>query len=262
MRFRHATLLLTLAGLLLSACATVPITGRKALILIPDAQMEQLGVEAYAEMKRTNTISKDRQKTEMVERIGRRIAKASGQKFNWEFVLFDDPKTVNAFCLPGGKVAVYTGILPVAANEAGLAAILGHEVAHAIARHGAERVSQSLLVEAGMSLADLTLGSSEYHDTIMAGLGLGAQYGVMLPYSRDHESEADRMGIEYAAKAGYDPAEGPALWERMAQLGSGDPEFMSTHPDSNRRAKELRKLLPKMNKHYDKSEKQPSTPIR
>jgi predicted Zn-dependent protease len=247
---------LTLAGML--ACVTVPDSdGRKQLNFIPDAQMNAMGAQAYAEIGQKEKISRDPRLNEMITRIGRRIARASGANFDWEFRVIDDPKTVNAFCLPGGKVAVYTGILPVAKTEAALAAVMGHEVGHAVAKHGAERMSQNVLLQAGILAGGLWVENPESRALVMGALGLGAQFGVLLPYSRAHESEADKMGLRYMAEAGYNPEASIGLWERMAKLGGGGvPEFMSTHPSSVRRAEDLREGQREVEGLYARSEKQ------
>ena len=243
-----------------SACVTTPVTDRPQLNLVSDAQMNKMGDDAYAEILAKTPKSSNTALSARLEAVFRRIAAASGKTFNWEFALIDDPKTINAFCLPGGKVAVYTGILPVAKTDAGLAAILGHEVAHAVLRHGAERVSQTMAAQAGLAAASLTFNDSKYRDLIAGALGVGVQFGVMLPFSRRHESEADKVGLQYMAQAGYDPNEAVILWQRMAQAGSGKvPEILSTHPDPLRRADDLRNEIPKVTAFYESSQKQPST---
>ncbi len=245
-------------ALLIVACVTTPVTGRKQLRLLPESQMNTMGVQAYSEMLSKEKLSTDKRLNDMVARIGKQIAAASGKNYEWEFKLIDDPKTVNAFCLPGGKVAVYTGILPIAKNEAGLAAIMGHEVAHAVLQHGNERVSQGILAQAGLTIAAVSLKDSRYRDIVVGGLGVGTQFGVMLPFSRKHETEADVVGAEYMAKAGYDPKESVEIWKRMAQNSGKVPEVLSTHPDPLRRAKELEKLQPKLQQIYAASHKQPN----
>ena len=254
------------AGLLTAltyACVTTPISDRKQFNFIPDSQMDSMGSQAFDEIKKKEKVSGDPKLNEMINRIGKRIASASGVKYDWKFIVIDEPKTVNAFCLPGGKVAFYTGIMPIAQNEGAIAAVMGHEVAHATARHGAERMSQVVAIQGGMIALDAAaLKDSKYRGQIMAALGVGAQFGVLLPYGRMHESEADKIGLNYMAKAGYDPNEAPALWERMAKASGGKvPEFMSTHPDSGRRATDLRNAIPSIRAIYEASEKQPSKPI-
>lgn len=232
-------LLLTLA---LTTCARAPETGRLQFIIVGDDTMNQLGADAYTEIKEGEKISGNPRLKRIVERVGRRIARASDRTdFEWEFTVIEDSLMVNAFALPGGKVAVYTGILPVAQSEAGLAVVLGHEVAHATARHGAERVSQQLGAGIVMTAAAVGLRNHENRGIIMAGLGLGATVGVLLPYSRTHESEADRIGIRYMARAGYDPREAPKFWKRMSEKAGGKqpPEFLSTHPAPDKRVEAL-----------------------
>ncbi len=232
-------------GTFIMACSTTPETGRQQLNLVSDDQMNQMGEEAYKQLLSESKISKNRELNEQVQAIGRRIAKASGIDYNWEFTVIDDPKTVNAFCLPGGKVGVYTGLIPIAENTAGLAAVIGHEVAHAVLRHSSERMSQEMVTQFGLAVASMSFGDSKYRDLIAGAMGIGAVYGITLPFSRYHEAEADQVGLEYMAKAGYDPQEAIALWYRMGEEGgSRPPEFLSTHPDPVKRAKDLQKKLP------------------
>ena len=209
--------------------------------------MYSLGEEAYAETTGQYTVITGTAEAQMVQRVGQKIAEASGADFAWEFKLLDAPTVPNAFCLPGGKIAIYTGILPITQNEDGLAAVMGHEVAHATLEHGNKRMTQELGVNGAMIAVDAYLGSSgtESQSEIMMALGAGAQYGLVLPYSRSHESEADELGLRYLVRAGYDPEEAPRLWERMARaFPSSQPEFMSTHPDPTARAERLRQLIP------------------
>jgi predicted Zn-dependent protease len=203
-------------------------------------------------------LSQDPREIEPVKRVANRIIEAAkrskyaqmAQQFQWEVTVIKDDKTMNAFALPGGKIAVYTGIFPVAKTEAGLAAVMGHEVVHALARHGAERMSQGQLTNAALQVAGAAIGASGssplLSQAVMAALGAGAQVGVLLPFSRSHESEADYVGILLAADAGYDPREAVHLWERMEQLsgGGGPAEFLSTHPGHNTRIQQLKKWMP------------------
>jgi predicted Zn-dependent protease len=228
------------------------------VILVSDEQMAELGEQSYQEILHTEKISTDKAMTAKIVEIGKNIARASGQNYAWEFNLLDS-KTINAFCLPGGKVGVYTGILKVAQTNAGLAAVLGHEVAHAVAKHGAERVSQGLILQGALGAVDIALKDQKNKNLILGGLGLGAQFGVLMPYSRKHESEADEIGLIYMAKAGYDPREAISLWKRMAENGSGGmPEFLSTHPDPLKRAAALERQLPKVMPIYESSKKIPT----
>ncbi len=247
--------LLILVGLD-ATCARAPHTGRLQLIMIGDGTMNQLGADAYRETLKGEKISTDARLTRIVERVGWRIARASNQpNFEWEFKLIDDPDVVNAFCLPGGKVAVYSGILPVAETEAGLAVVLGHEVAHATARHGAERMSQQLGANLVLEAANAGLKNNKNRDLIMAGLGVGATVGVLLPYSRTHESEADEIGLIYMSKAGYDPREAPRFWERMNSMAKGGrpPELLSTHPSPEKRSSNLRRQVNEVMGDYNAS---------
>lgn len=240
-------------------CVTTPVTQRMSLQLIPESQMNSMGLQAYSEMRLKTKKSSDPALREVVERVGRRIAEASGKKYAWEFEVFDEPNTVNAFCLPGGKIAFYSGIFPVAENEAGVAAIMGHEVAHAVAGHGNERISQTMIVQMGLSVADVSLGDSKNKKFIYGALALGAQIGVLLPYSRAHESEADLIGLRYMAQAGYQPNEAVTLWERMNKAGGGRiPEFMSTHPNPANRAATLRAAISDVMPLYNAATHQPS----
>lgn len=243
-------------------CLTTNDEGRKTLNFMSDSQMNQLGEQSYQEMKQGEPQSKNKAASDMMVTVGKRIAAASGVNYDWEFRLFASEE-VNAFCLPGGKVGVYEGILPIAENEAGLAAIMGHEVAHATLKHGGERVSQGLVAQLGLTAAQVALGDHRYREPLLAALGLGAQVGVLLPYSRLHESEADVKGLEYLAKAGYDPREAPKLWERMDRLSKGGrpPDFLATHPNPSKRAEALRAQLDKAMKLYASSGKHDSRPI-
>ena len=235
------------------SCATVPHTQRKALILIPSEQEVAIGEQAYREVLSREKLSDNKKWVLIVDRVGRSIARVSDKpNLNWEFKLIESPQR-NAFCLPGGKVAVYTGILKVAKNEAGLAAIVGHEIAHAVARHGAERMTQLLLLNMGLNAADVSLNNSEHREVILAAIGVTANVGLLLPYSRKHEKEADNIGTLYMAKAGYDPNEAVALWERFADAEQANvPAFLSTHPASRERAEALRTIAQQAMVEYRK----------
>lgn len=252
----------TMGCVLLSAlgCETNPYTGRHQLVMTSVDEEMQMGAQAYSQVKSDPKIrqSQDPREIEPVKRVAARIIDAAkrskyaemAQQFQWEVTVIKDDKTMNAFALPGGKIAVYTGIFPVAKTEAGLAAVLGHEVVHALARHGAERMSQGQLTNAALQVAGAAIGASGSNpvlsQTAMAALGAGAQVGVLLPFSRAHESEADYIGILLAADAGYDPRESVHLWERMEQLstGGGPAEFLSTHPGHETRIQQLKKWMP------------------
>lgn len=242
-----------LAAAVVFACSTTR-TGRSRTLFFSQEYMNELGASAYDEatIGSEYPVITSGPEFEMVQRVGRRIAEASGANYQWEFRLLDAPEVINAFCLPGGKVAVYSGILPVAETEDGLAAIIGHEVAHATEEHGNERMTHETIASVGMTAAQLALGAwsdmdQESQGYVMQALGLGAQYGALLPYSRTHESEADHVGLIYLVRAGYDPHAAPRLWERMAALSpQRPPAFLSTHPDPLERAEALRELIPEV----------------
>lgn len=227
----------------LAACARVEGTDRQQLLLTSPAQENQMGEEAYAEVKKSEKICTDPAAIALVERVGKRLAAVAPDKgFTYEFVVLESP-TINAFCLPGGKVAVYTGILPWCQDEASLAAVLGHEIGHAIARHGGERISQGQLQQIGGQTLAAVMQARGMEATstqlAMVAYSAGSQYLGVLPYSRDHELEADYLGLIYMAKAGYDPAAAVSFWGRFAALSSGTPTFLSTHPASSDRAVRL-----------------------
>lgn len=248
--FRQIALLMVAAAL--AACDTVPITGRSQLNFVGDEQANQLGTEAFQQIKAKERISRDPAANAMVQRVAQRIATASGLKENWEFVVFDSPQ-VNAFALPGGKIGVYTGILPVVGDDSGLATVLGHEVGHVLANHAAERISRSQLIEAGTGVAAVVLGGSDpaTQQSVAALLGAGAAVGLELPFSRQQELEADRIGLSLMAKAGYDPNAAIPFWQRM-QVASKThpPEFLSTHPAEENRIARIRELLPEAMASY------------
>ena len=246
-------------------CRSTPESGRKQLLLGAEADENQMGVTAYQEVLTKEPPSKNQKYVEIVRRVGNRIAAVSGKDdFKWEFNVIQS-ETQNAFCLPGGKVAIYEGIMPVCESEAGLAVVMSHEIAHAIARHGGERMAHQNLKNLGGlgtgKLADYFLGESESSDTqkklILTGYDKGSEYLGILPYSRKHESEADLIGIELLAKAGYDPSEAPRFWERFAGAKSGQqqPEWLSTHPSDARRSADLRVALPEALKLYEQAPK-------
>lgn len=248
--------LAAVASLMLAACETVPITGRTQLQLLGERQEAQMGLSAYQDTLKKEKISGDARLNEQLLRVGRRIAEATGRRdYQWEFKVVENDKMVNAFCLPGGKVAVYTGILPLTRDDAGLAAVVGHEVAHAIARHGGERLSQQLAVEGIVVAAAIGMAERDSNKaTLYAGLlGAGATVGILLPYSRLQESEADRLGLIFMAKAGYDPRAAVDFWRRMAEGGKGKarlPEFLSTHPADETRIRQIEQWLPEALSYY------------
>ena len=251
--------------LLLSGCSQVPITGRQQLNLVPDSLINSMSLDSYREFLAQHKLSTDAQQTQMVRRVGGRIQKAverySAQNnlsdrlkgYQWEFNLVED-KAVNAWAMPGGKVVVYTGLLPVAQTEAGLAVVMGHEVAHVFARHGSERMTQGLLVDfGGIALSKaLETRPAATRDLFMRSYGVGTQVGVLLPYSRLQESEADRLGLIFMAMGGYNPNEALSFWERMAasQEGPRPPEILSTHPAGSTRIRNIRELIPEAMQYY------------
>ena len=254
---RLPVLLAVAASALLTGCATVPETGRRQLLLVGSAEETQLGLTEFEKLKKSTPISHDEAANAMVQRVGKRIAAVAPlPNAQWEFVVFDDPKTANAFCLPGGKVGVYSGILPITRDEGGLATVIGHEVSHAVARHGAERLSEGLLVElGGVILAEATAKKSEETRALILGAyGVGGTLGVMLPHSRGQESEADHLGLIYKARAGYDPQAAIDFWRRFAaynsEHGSKTPAFLSTHPVDSTRISQLEALLPQAQAEY------------
>ena len=234
-----ALLSVVIGSMGLAGCETNPYTGRSQLLMTSVGQEMQMGTQAYDQIRADPKmkLSQDPRETEPVKRVAARIIEAAkrskygemAKQFQWDVAVIKDDKTANAFALPGGKMAVYTGIFPVAKTEAGLAAVMGHEVVHALARHGAERMSQGQLTNAALQVAGAVAGASGggvMSQTTMAALGVGAQVGVLLPFSRKHESEADYVGILLAADAGYDPRESVGLWERMAQLSNGEARVL------------------------------------
>ena len=251
---RFTILAVSLALLLLAAaCATVPITGRRQLNLVSDGEINAMSFQQYRQVIGESRLSRDAKATAMVEDVGKRIQGAvekyfadRGQSsylrgYRWEFHLIESDQ-MNAWCMPGGKVAFYSGILPVCRDETGVAVVMGHEIAHAIAKHGSERMSHQMALQMGGAALSEALASKpdETRALYMSVFAVGAQYGAMLPYSRQHESEADHMGLIFMAMAGYDPRQAPVFWQRMAAGGGQKPpEFMSTHPSDETRVREL-----------------------
>jgi predicted Zn-dependent protease len=249
--FRVFALVIAVLGEL-TACATAPITGRQQINFVSASTETRLGIESFTEVKQQHKISNDPAANAMVQRVGRRIAAISGLQANWEFIVIDEP-AVNAFALPGGKVAVYKGILPVAQNDAGLATVLGHEIGHVIAHHAGERISRSTLVEAGTEVLVAGVGGdAATQQTVGALLGAGATFGLELPFSREQEYEADHIGLVLMARAGYDPRQAVGFWQRMqAKAGAGrPPEFFSDHPSDANRISRIEALLPEALKDY------------
>jgi predicted Zn-dependent protease len=254
------TLLMGVCG-----CSTVPVTGRSQLNLVSAGQEMQLGLSSFDQLKKETPISRDARINEMVQRVGKRIASVSAKDMpdaQWEFVVFDSPEA-NAFCLPGGKVGVYTGILQITRDEAGLATVIGHEVAHAVARHGAERMSEAMVTQTGGQLLGAGLSSTDprWQQITMLAYGATAKLGRELPHSRQQETEADHIGLMYMARAGYDPNEAVNFWQRFSdynkqQGGGGDSflgRFLSTHPVDEVRIEQLRKLMPQAQAEFARS---------
>jgi len=259
-------LLIAAALLVATSCATVAVSGRKQLNLVPDSEMLSMSNQQYAQFLQENKKGTDATQNAMVERVGKRIqaavegyAKETNRTadlegYAWEFNVVESDQ-VNAWCMPGGKVVFYTGILPVCQDENGIAVVMGHEVAHAVARHGSERMSQQLLLQMGGSALSAAVKThpQETQQLWMGAFGAGAQYGVMLPFGRAQESEADRLGLVFMARAGYDPSHAVTFWQRMSQAGGEKPpEFMSTHPSDEARIKKIKEELPEAMKQYQR----------
>jgi predicted Zn-dependent protease len=229
-------------------------TGRHQLLLVSPEEEKSLGEEAYKKTLKESKLSQDQAATAMIRRVGERIAKAADRPdFQWEFNLIED-KTPNAWCLPGGKVAFYTGILPFTKDETGVAVVMGHEVAHALARHGGERMSTGLLTQLAGQTAGAIFGGGNPATAaaVEQAFGIGSSVGVVLPFGRKQESEADEIGLLLMAKAGYDPRQAVEFWKRMSQGqgGGAPPEFLSTHPSDETRIKQIEGWLPKAMKEY------------
>ena len=240
-----------------SGCSSAPVTGRRQLLTVSEAEENELGLTAYKEVLEKEPLSENERYKELVRRVGTRIAAVADRPdFDWEFTVIES-ETQNAFCLPGGKVAVYTGMLPVCETEAGLAVVMSHEVAHAIARHGGERMSHKMAQNLGQQAVGRLLQKQNDHKKKIAltAFSIGSEYGAILPYSRKHELEADAIGVKLMAEAGYDPSAAPEFWERFAALkGAGAPmEFMSTHPSDSRRSASLREQLPEAVQIYEQA---------
>jgi predicted Zn-dependent protease len=260
-----AALLITVLFLFQVSCETVPLTGRRQLSLLPDQQLTAMGLNTYKEFLDSHEVITGTPEARMVEKVGQRISSAvetylrqnnMNQKLadlKWEFNLVRD-KSANAWVLPGGKVAVYSGIMPIARNETGLAVVMGHEIAHMVAGHGNERMSQALLTQMGGIALQTALSEQPAltQNLLMTAFGLGAQIGVLLPYSRLHEAEADHLGLIFMAMAGYDPREAVVFWQRMAQKAEGPspPALLSTHPSDSERIKKIREHMSEALSYY------------
>lgn len=243
-------------ALVLSGCNKVPYTGRTQLNVIPGPLMSLLGKQSYSDTLQGVRVKARGEDTQTLRRVGERISKVANEpKFDWQYSLIED-SMVNAWCMPGGYIAFYTGILPVLEHEAGMAFVMGHEVGHATAHHGAERVSQQIGLMGGLTVLQAyvdgkTKLTAEQKATLFGALGLGAEIGVLLPFSRMHESEADVIGMMYMADAGYPPAQAPEVWTRMGALGGEKPPvFLSTHPSDKARKENLQKWLPQAKKKF------------
>ena len=251
----------------ISSCATVPITERKQLKLIPESKLNAKAAQIYEKVKEKEKLSTDVNKLNEIKDIGKRIEYSISEYFersniedptigfDWEYILIDNDKVKNAWCMPGGKIAVYTGILEVTKNKNGLAAVMGHEIAHAVAKHSVERASRSVLLQTGTSIIDIATGgklSKINSSTGMNTVGLLSQIGIMNPFNRKQESEADYLGLIFSSLSGYDIREAPKIWERMKESNKGKepPEFMSTHPSSDNRIKKLNEWMSEVTLSY------------
>lgn len=259
---------LLLCAFILAGCALNLVTGRKQLSLVKESDLRLMAVNQYNTFLKDNKVlsSGSSRDAAMVDRVGARIAnaitkyydteekKSVMEGYSWEFNTIDDDKVINAWCMPGGKVVVYTGLLPVTQNETALAIVMGHEIAHSIAKHGNERMSQALVQQMGGMALEIALSQKpqETQDLFMATYGIGSQLGAMLPWSRQQETEADHYGLIFSAMAGYDPREAIPFWQRMAEAGGGSPpEFLSTHPSDETRIRKLNQFMPEALKYYN-----------
>ncbi|MBL1213775.1 MAG: M48 family metallopeptidase [Ignavibacteriae bacterium] len=249
------------------SCSTVPVTGRSQLNVIPSSELMSMSFQQYDQFLKENKLSTNRKQSAMIKRVGDKISKAVEQYFaqnnmsdelkgyQWEFNLVENDQ-VNAWAMPGGKVVFYTGILPITKTEAGVAVVMGHEVAHAVAEHGGERMSHQVVQQfGGMALSKLLEEESDaLQGILLTAYGVGSQVGVMLPFSRLHESEADHLGLIFMAMAGYNPQEAVNFWQRMADAKGGEapPEWLSTHPSDQTRIDDLKKAIPEAMKYYKK----------
>lgn len=250
---------LLLTMVLVVACATSP-KGRRQLLLLPGEQLDSMGVQAFNEMKSQQKVSSDARTNNYVKCVANAITDAMDERRDWEVVVFQED-SANAFALPGGKIGVHTGLLKVAKNQDQLAAVVGHEVGHVIAQHGNERVSEQLALQGGLGVLGGILSSKgKNYDLLMAGLGVGAQFGVLLPHSRTQESEADVIGLDLMAKAGFNPRESVSLWENMGKESGGGapPEFMSTHPSHGTRIENLTGNMANAEQIYNSAARKPN----
>jgi predicted Zn-dependent protease len=267
---KKSFILLIAVSLCVIACKTVPLTGRRGLKVYPSSEVNAMSFSQYSEVISAAQLSKNAQDVAMVKRCATRIQKAVEKFLNdnghselllgyeWEFNLIES-SDANAWCMPGGKVAFYTGILPICQDEAGVAVVMGHEIAHAIAEHGNERMSQQMFQQMGGMALSVAIDKQPEETKMLANaaFGLGSQYGVMLPFSRTHESEADKMGLYFMAMAGYDPHEAAEFWKRMKNMAGGGapPEFMSTHPSNDTRISDIQSWMPEAMTYYNAVQK-------
>ncbi len=249
-------------ALLFIGCTKAPITGRNQLIMINAQEEMKLGLQSEKQILQKEQVSRDPQKNAMVKRVGERIARiassqySTAKSFQWEFFVIDNDKEANAFCLPGGKVFVYTGLFKYVASDAELAAVMGHEIGHALARHGAERMSRGQLTQvSGQVLQGIMVGRGNPQNTaaVMQAFGIGTQLGVTLPHSRTQEYEADHIGLVLMAKAGYNPNAALSFWNKFSKSGQTPPEYLSTHPAPQNRISTIKKLIPKVMPYYQKN---------
>lgn len=253
--FSYFSLILVVGSLIMSACATAPYTGRPQLMLTSQGQENTLGYQAFSQIRHQYRPSQDPHINQMVNRVGRRIAEAANKPdYRWEFAAFQED-TPNAFCLPGGKVGIFTGILKYTRDDAGLATVISHEVAHALERHAGERMSQGMMAQLGaLGLGAAMSGANPAAASAAQQVyGLGANVGVLLPYSRKQESEADQVGLILMAKAGYDPQAAVGFWQRMVEGSKGrakPPAFLATHPTDQRRIQDIERLIPEIREKY------------
>lgn len=252
-----------IALFLITGCYTVPETGRTAVHLLPESQLAGQAEESFNELKQQNKISSDPTYNAAVQRVGKRIVEAASStgssisNSNWEFVVFEDDNQINAFAMPGGKVAIYTGMFRIIENDDQLAVVIGHEIAHVAARHSNERLSQALLLQTGAK--GLVIGTKEFKtDTqkaILNAYGIGTSIGLQLPFSRSNENEADKIGLYYSSRAGYDPRQALVFWEKMQSFSRSNkpPEFLSTHPNYKTRIENLKDIMPKVLIEYERA---------
>lgn len=257
---------ISMIGAAIISCSKVPISNRKQMNLIPESQLTALSLTEYRDfLSKAKVVPSSDANAQLVKSVGQKISSATTRfmtqnkmaervkGYNWEFNLVDD-KNINAFCMPGGKVVVFTGLLPVTKDESSLAFVMGHEVAHAVARHGNERVSQGLVAQMGGIALDVAMSQKNAQTRVLVqqAYGMGVTVGGILPFSRLHESEADKLGMVFMAMAGYDPSKSSELWARMSAASGGGkpPEFLSTHPSDAKRMAEMKKFLPQAMKYY------------